>query len=242
MIKRVLFCILTLSLSLSAANFAPYQTTINKIEKGMIIIDANDDLKVGSSGIVMHAFDDTHKTIIAQATVKSISDGVAKLSYKKYTALKQSALPEYDIKPVSGDTVILNYLYERAMAITPNAEALAAVTRNYNNIEWIHPDIFASYLAIEYSPLPSKSDFQQECKENSFNLLLFAIDERGYFVDCNSFKVLHTTDLNYEKPEKPMVPFYSRIKEVKGRMFGLMGGEGIKDYASYYRGLIGVKK
>ncbi len=237
-----LFFIISLSTLTAKTNFAPLKTTVIDVDKKFIYIDDSADLLVGSSGIVLHAFDDTHKTIVSMVTVIKKEGEQAYLKYESFKGLKQNALPTYNITPKKGDTVILNYLYERALAITPNLQTQNYINTTFNTIGWIHPDIFASKLAIDFTPNPKKSNFRQECSEDSFSLLFFAIEDKGYFVDCNSFKTLHTIELPKDlKLEKGQKPFYSRLGEIKGRMFGLMGGDGMHSYTRYYKQLLGIQ-
>jgi len=235
-----LIFIISLTSLMAKINFAPFQTSLLKIDKKYLYIKDSSNFEVGSSGIVMHSFDENHKTIVATVEVIKKKGDQAILKYKRYEGLKQSALPSYTITPKEGDSVILNYLYKRAMAIVPDAQTLQHVTTKFSDIEWIHPDIFGSKLAIDYAPVPTKEDFTTECTENSFALLFFAVENKGYFVDCNSFKILAQTNLPHTT-EKPQVPFFTRIKEIKGRMFGLMGGDGINDYHKFYTKMLGQK-
>lgn len=233
----------TLTLLSADTNFSPYSTTISKIEnKSIIYIDESKDFSVGSSGVILRIFDDRHRTIIASVEVIEKNGSSATLKYKNFSALSQDALPQYNISPKKGDTVVLNYLYNRALVIAPNEKSFDYIVKTHDKFSFVHPDIFASTLAKEYSPAPTKDDFKKECTEDSFALLFFAIEESGYFVDCNSFKVLHKVDLPKDlKDAKQITPFYHRLKEIKGRVFGLMGGKGIIDYDSYYKKLLGIK-
>jgi hypothetical protein len=237
--KTILIFTLFLTTLTAQTNFSAYKTTVSKVNKSTVTITDNDNFSIGSSGVIIHSFDSTHKTIIATVEVIEKKSGYAYLKYENFKGLKQSALPAYSITPQKGDEVILNFLYDRAMAIVPNKDTLRYITQKYSDIEWIHPDIFASKLAIDYTPVPEKEDFKQECRQDNFTLLFFAIKCKGYFVDCNSFKVLQQINLPQTK-EKIKVPFYSRIKEIKGRMFGLMGGDGINDYNRYYKKMLGL--
>ncbi len=232
----------TFTLLSADTNFSPFHTTINKIENKNIYIGANKDFSIGSSGVVLRDFDGIHKTIVAVVEVVEKKDTYAVLKYRKFSALSQDALPQYNITPKEGDEVVLNYLYNRALVIAPNEESFNYIIKTHNNFSWIHPDILASTLAINYSPAPTKDDFKKECTEDSFALLFFAIEDNGYFVDCNSFKILHKVELPKElKDAKQMTPFYHRLKEIKGRVFGLMGGKGIQNYNTYYKKLLGIK-
>lgn len=243
MFKLTIFLVIGfLTSAIAENNLIEHKTTVDKISKKNIFIKNSDNFSIGSSGVVVHAFDKTHKAIVATVEVIEKKGAVAKLKYKNFNDLKQDALPNYKITPKVGDSVILNFLYKRALAITPNKETFNYVLDTYQDIEWIHPDIFASKLYIDYTPKPQKGDFKTQCNDNNFALIFFAISDRGYFVDCNSFKIIDTIKLtNIRKDKEIKVPFYSRVKKVEGRIFGLMGGDGITDYSSYYKKLLGIK-
>ena len=236
----ILLFTLLLTTLVADINLQPHETKINKTDKGYLHIDDSKDFQIGSSGVVIHLFDDNHQTIVATITVVDKKDGIAILKYKNFSGPVQNALPSYKIAPKKGDKVILNYLYERALAITPNKKTLNYINEKFDFIDWIHPDIFASKLSINYTPKPEKIDFKNECRDDDFALLFFVIEDRGYFVDCNSFQILHQTEMEKETGKITMVPFYNRLKEIKGRMFGVMGGEGINDYNTYYKNLLGI--
>ena len=122
------------------------------------------------------------------------------------------------------------------MAIVPNEKTYNIVTKSYENFTWIHPDIFAAKLAKSYNPTPTKDTFQKECTAQNIGLLLFVIKDKGYFVDCHSFKTLNTIPLPATSTAK--LPFYSRLEAIKGRMFGLFGGKGVKNYDDFYTELL----
>lgn len=237
-----LIFIISITSLMAKTNFSPYQTSLLKADDKYIYIKDSKSFAIGSSGIVLHAFDDSHKTIVSTVEVIAKKQGEAVLKFKRFKGLQQSALPSYSISPKKGDIVILNYLYKRAMAIVPDAETLQYVTTKFNDIEWVHPDIFGSKLSIDHTPNPTKEDFTNECSQNSFALLFFAVKGEGYFVDCNSFKILARTNLpQTSKNTTPQVPFYTRLEEIKGRMFGLMGGDGINDYNKFYTKMLSAK-
>ncbi len=229
-----------MTLLVAQTDFSQYPTAVAKVDNNYLYVPDSQQISIGTSGVVMHSFDEEHKTIIANVEVVEKKEGSAVLKYKRFKGLQQSALPSYDITPQKGDKVILNYLYDKAMAIVPDSKTLQYVTTKFNNVEWVHPDIFGAKLAVEYTPVPKKNDFKSECRENSFSLLFFAVEDDGYFVDCNSFKILAKTKLP-KSSSTPKVPFYTRLKEIKGRMFGLMGGKGINNYNGYYKKLLNVR-
>jgi len=239
MVKKILFFLMLFSLSsLFSFSLEPYQTKIIKLEGNEAIVPDSPQVNIGSSGIVIHNFDTKHRTIITKAVVTKKEGGNMYLKLYYYKDLNMDALPSYKIVPKVGDTVIFNYLYKRILPIVPNKEAFEKFKNEFPRIDVIHPDLFAYELAVEDNPAPKLSDFRKECNNDDFGLLFFALSDQGYFVDCTSFKVIGKLDFPTEgKKEKP---FYTRIKNIKPKFFGL-GSDEIKDFDSYYKKLLGIK-
>jgi len=239
MVKKILvFTLLFFVNSLFSFSLDPYQTTIKKLVGNEAVVTNSDQVKVGSSGIIIHNYDPEHRTIIAKAVVtkKDGQDMYLKLYY--YKDLNMDALPSYKIIPKVGDTVIFNYLYKRVLPIVPNKEAFEQFKQTFPQIDVVHPDLFAYELAVESNTSPKLSDFRKECNSDDFGLLFFALSDKGYFIDCTSFKVIGKLDFPTEG--KKQKPFYTRIKNIKPKFFGL-GSDEIKDFDSYYKKLLGIK-
>ncbi len=240
MLKTIIFSLIFChTFLLSDALTNRYHTQIKTINQNVITVQNNRDVAVGSTGIVIHQFDTQHQTIIAKVEVISKINDTMMLQLRKYKGIKQNALPSYNIRPQIGDKVILNFLYNRALAITPDLSSYKMVTKSYSDIIWTHPDIFASKLSIEYTPTPTKKEFQEICTIENIALLFFHIDTTGYFVDCNSFVTLEKIPLPQAKSEK--LPFYTRINNIKGRFSAFGGDKGITNYNKYYKKLLGIK-
>ncbi len=230
----IFFLIPTIYLN-AEITFKEHKTKIISIDNNTAIVKNFPDVFVGSSGVVVHYFNKEHSTIVAKVIVVSKKANVLKLKFVKFDDLKQEVLPTPKIVPQSGDTVILNFLYNHALAITPNYQTYSKVINKYNNIQWLQPDLFAARLFAEKNPSPDKTTFQKMCKAYSFDLLYFAIKNNGYFVDCNSFKVLKTVKMKSEGKE--MTPFYSRIKNIDASWFNF-GNSKITNYDLYYKNLL----
>lgn len=212
-----------------------YNLILNTTQGGATIID-NNSFIVGSSGVVLHKLKDGSKTIIARAVVTSKKDGYANLRFELFDQLKQTALPLPTILPQAGDEVILNYMYNRSLIITPNKEIYDQVTKSFSHITFIHPDIVAAYLSYEYKPNPSKADFRKMCAQNAAGLIFIALDGEAVFADCGSFEILQsfkTGEISYYE-----VPFYTRIKDID-TVFWKLDGAKITNYNRYYNRLLG---
>jgi hypothetical protein len=214
----------------------PQNTQIVSFDKNRAIVNAPTDIAIGSSGVVLRSFDANHKTIIASCKVIKKVGNQLHLALYKYDGLKQDILPTYNIPVKVGDKVILNYQYNRALAITPDAATYKNLTTGYSTFDWVHPDIFAASLSASFAPNPSRETFKDECNQDSIGLLLFAIKDKAYFVDCRSFAVLSSMPIAPSTTAKS--PFFTRIEGIKGRLFGLLGGKDIKNYDSYYTKLL----
>ena len=236
---RLLATIFTLSALLFAAEPAKfiksYSTTLQNVEGGFATIKDSEDIVIGSSGIVNHKFDEEKSTIVARASVVEKKDGFAKVRFEVFDLLSQSAFPLPGILPQNGDNIILNYLYDRALIVAPNKSVYDNITKHFKEITWIHPDLMASYLASEYKPNPDREDFQEACRQSSAGLIFFALNKKGYFADCQSFKILKTYDSKQVKAYQ--VPFYTRVRGVE-TAFWKLSGKQISDYNSHYGSLL----
>jgi hypothetical protein len=222
--------------------FEEYSTTLRTINKNRATIDDSPLIAVGSSGIIMRRFGNSQETIIARATVLA-KDGISALiELKPYDALAQNTFPKLAIIPKSGDEIRLNYLYDRSLIVTPTYEKYKTITDLFTKIGWVHPDIPAAYLAKKYIPNPSAKDFNELCSINLTGLVMFNIEEKSYFVDCTSFKIIKTFSMKNQTEEKQVVtPFYSRISNNIQTSPIVIGNKNIKDYNSYYKKLLGLK-
>jgi len=222
--------------------FEEYASTLRTVNKNRATIEDSPLIVVGSSGIVIHRFENTQELIIARATVTAKDGKSALVELKPYDALAQDTFPKLAIVPKSGDEIRLNYLYDRSLVITPNAEAYKKITEFFVKIDWIHPDIPAAYLAKKYTPNPDKKDFAQLCNINLSGLVTFNIENKGFVADCFSFKILKTFTLpNISGEQNVTLPFYSRISgNIQTSPLHILS-KSIKDYTAYYKQLLGLQ-
>ncbi|MDR0761500.1 MAG: plasminogen-binding N-terminal domain-containing protein [Campylobacteraceae bacterium] len=220
--------------------FEEYETTLNTVENSRAVIDDSPSIVVGSSGIVLYTFENQESMIIARATVISKDGKQAVLELIPFDSLSQNNFPKISIEPKEGNIVILNYLYRRSLIVTPNYESFKKITDFFINIEWIHPDTIAAFLAKRYIPNPNRKRFREMCSINMAGLIAFNMENMGYFVDCVSFKVVKAFKMPIEN-EKTVLPFYSRISEHIGTPPISLGTREITDYSEYYRHLLEIK-
>ena len=230
------FSLLFLSSLLEAKPlFLEYKTKIIETNEQSAIITDSPEFVVGASGVVIHHFDAKASSIITRVDVVSKSNGKAVLKFEKFNMLSQGAFPDTGVKPAIGDDVIINYLYDRAIIIAPNQGVYTDITKQYNDITWIHPDIVAGYLTKLYRPNPDKAIFQQTCYQNSTSIIFFAIENKGHFVDCHNFNILQTIDI--KNSGETEIPFFNRVKNIESSWFS-WNSANIADYNTYYSTLL----
>lgn len=219
-------------------NLKPYKTTIINIENGQALVPNNSNIQVGSSGIVVHKINAYDETIVARAVVDKIDGMFASIRFEAFTSLKQNAFPLPKLLPQVGDELILNFLYDRSLIVVPNREIYENIVKAFPTINFIHPDIVAAYLNINYKPNPTRDDFRHMCVQTAAGLIFFAFNEEAYFVDCQSFEALK----KYQSGEVASyhLPFYSRVKDPQFPFFSL-GISRMKDFDKYYKKLINFK-
>ncbi|MDR1615131.1 MAG: plasminogen-binding N-terminal domain-containing protein [Campylobacteraceae bacterium] len=220
--------------------FEEYETKLISVEKNLAIIEDSPSIMAGSSGIVMYIFDNEESMIISRAVVVSKNGSQAVLELIPFDNLAQNNFPRISITPKTGDIVKLNYLYNRSLIVAPNYEAFKKITDFFINIEWVHPDITAAFLAKRYIPNPDRKRFKEMCSINMTGLITFNMNNMGYFVDCISFKVVKAFKMPNES-DKTILPFYSRISDNIKTSPLVIGNKEITDYSEYYRHLLGIK-
>jgi hypothetical protein len=220
--------------------FEEYETTLISVEKNRAVIEDSPSIMIGSSGIVIYMFDNQESLIISRAIVTNKNGTRAVLELIPFDNLAQNNFPRISIVPKSGDIVKLNYLYGRSLIVTPNYETFKKITDFFIDIEWIHPDVTAAFLAKRYIPNPDRKRFREMCSINMAGLITFNMDNFGYFVDCISFKVVKAFKIPVSN-DHTIVPFYSRISDNIKTSPLVIGNKDIIDYSEYYRHLLGVK-
>ena len=192
-----------------------------------------EKIDVGVSGFIVHGIDEEHTTILKNAVVKSFDENskIAKLAISEFNALSSSALPSGRWDVQIGDTAVLAFGYTRALLIAPNEDIYYRVTKS-SNIQWIHPDIFATILSFNGHPTPLRSDFTEMSTNTSVGLVFIYLDERVYTLDAKSFKILAITDAKLEQKEVNL-PFYMRVPEIDAAWWG-EGSDELDEYEPHY--------
>ncbi len=216
-------------------NFKPFYTLLISENNGTGVIVDSDRFLVGSSGVVMHKFGGDLSSIVARAVVTEKKAGFATVRFEVFSGLQQKALPLPNFLPQAGDEVVLNFLYERSLIVTPNEEIYKEIVKAFPNITFVHPDVMAAYLSRKYKPNPTRDDFRRVCAQNAAGLIFFALDNEAVFVDCGSFEILRkfkSLGVSYY-----VLPFYTRVHDISA-VFWDFDSAKINNYDKYYRHLL----
>lgn len=197
------------------------------------------DLKVGESGIIVTKLTD-YAGIIAQVEViKCCQDNKAIAQIKPFEALKQIYLPNPNIKPKVGDSVIFRSFNNKAFLVSPDINFYEKIKEEYKDFNFLSSDLLLGYLFSYGEFDPSKLFFKKACNAYSAGLLFVVNKDALDILDCQSFKILDSKKLDTSGVEEPHIPFYSRVDEIKsGTLFSFLQSKKAKYYFAYYTNLL----
>ncbi len=197
-----------------------------------------DKIDVGMSGFIVHSIAPEHTVILKNIVVShyDTKTKIATLEMSSFDALRNSALPSGQWSVRVGDTAVLAFGYTRGLLIAPNDEIYHRITRSVKNLQWIHPDIFATILSFNGHPTPLREDFTKLSIATSVGLIFLYIDEKLFTIDSKSFKILTLTDAKL-KQNSTKLPFYTRVENIDAAWWGA-GSNELTAYEPYYYELL----
>jgi len=143
------------------------------------------------------------------------------------------------LEPILLDLIgMVTAITEHTNALQHKIYLVSALPKPDKNlaVEWIHPDIFATYLSHEGHPTPLASDFRRFCSAGSIGLLFIQSAQTLFTLDCKNFKLLqHTTSITDDTTVK--LPFYSRVPEIRADWWG-EGSSKLQHYHPHYLQLL----
>ncbi|MFP4331969.1 MAG: plasminogen-binding N-terminal domain-containing protein [Campylobacterales bacterium] len=232
---------LTLFANSSAPFGEAFALPVSKKDGQFVYMNAAD-LKIGETGSIIRWFDTNHSAVVAKAVVVDIDDGEAKLLYRKYDALKNDAFPTAVLEPKRGDEVHMRSFNKRALLVAPDQEMYQKLTKTYDTIDWIHPDIFVSEIIKEGTIRPDRDDFRDFCSAYSVGVVYFVNGTKGEARDCSSFEILKSDYISgLVAKDKRMKPLYSRIGNIEAGWLSFLNND-IGDFYTYYRNLLETKE
>lgn len=209
--KLALLALLTLPIF---AGFFPstVHTSVANVEGGIKLKKA---LPVnGMSAIVVHNYGNKAQAI-TRYIVQTGKDGTATAIHKE--AIYHPKLPTINTPIKVGDKVTGGYLYQNVLLLAPDAATYARVTAKYNK-NWIHPDLFALFLAVEGDDLPTRDNLGKFAKQYQVGLIMIIQNGKAVLLDPLSKKIISQMNLA-NLPEKGKFPFFSRFDEIDSGWF-----------------------
>jgi hypothetical protein len=216
-----LLSLFLLPLALGAGFFPPTVTTTVKSVEGNRVTLSKPLPVNGMSGIVIHNFGKGLSAITGVLT--QVSPGVA--TVRKGDLLDHRGLPTPKSVAQPGDRVVGGYLYSNVLVLAPNAQTYSKITRSGGRF-WIHPDLYAAFLAREGDSAPSPSNLAKFAKEAQVGLVYVVQKGRAILFDPISGHVVGSQPFTPVGGEAKY-PFYIRFSKVGG---GWFGGSGTGDY------------
>jgi len=219
-------------------NLQATKTILSNVSKKFATIDIGN-LSLGQSGVVLHQFKDNHTMILSYGIVIESNDLNSKIEFINEDILKQNAIPTTNLKPVNGDTFILNHLYDIALLITPNFEINNKIQKAFYKMTFISEDVFAGYLKLQENPIPTLDTFQEFAKINNIGLILIVVNDKLHVVDILSQKTIYSLDVSYTDT-KTSLPFFTNVEGITTGTFDFFKDDSIEDYHKYYTRLLGL--
>jgi len=173
------------------------------------------NLRVGQSAIIQHMYEDNKSLIVSSAYVIKSNSNSSTIKFIPFLGLKQNALPTSNRKPQDGDIAIVNYLYNASLIIAPSQDAFTATRQKYTSNNFLHSDLFASYLKKEGIPFPSKEVIQDYALSQNLGTIFFIIGSNVYVVDTKTFAILEKDTISYNFVEDEKMPFYTRVEKIE---------------------------
>lgn len=203
---------------LAKLEFKPFATKIQNVSKDEATIPVGN-LRVGQSGIIEHTYENGKSLIVANGYVVSSNANSSTLKITPFLDLKQNAIPTSNRVAISGDRIIMNYLYDASLIIAPSQDAFTSTRKKFTKNNFLHSDLFAVKLKAEGEPLPSKQTIQDFARAQNIGTLFFVIRNDIYVVDTKTFAILSKENISYNYIDDKKMPFYTRVEKIEESAF-----------------------
>jgi len=197
------------------AGFYPttINTTISSVAKNEITLKTPLSV-TGMSGAVIHNYGNRLQAIVGYITQINSSKAISINS----TAMSHSTLPNVKSRIKVGDSVIGGYLYNNILLLAPNENIYTTITRSSDK-NWIHPDLYATFLSKESQNSPTKANLLRFAKEYQVGLIYIVKRDTAILYDPISQKIVSQKAMQ-NLPSKGNLPFFMRLPEIKTGIFG----------------------
>ncbi len=232
---RIPFFLLASLIALYAAEPRSVTGTLTSATTTSGTVDIGS-VPIGVSGIVVHAYDRSHRAIVATAIVQGSEGGRTTVELRPYRGLRQPNLPDVKTPPQKGDTVVLGYLYDRVLPIVPNQKSFDLAHRSFPKLHIVHPDLIAAELAKAKTPIPDREILQKSCDKFNLGLVMIMLADGTDFLDCQSWTKVGHSDIAAVDVTHFKQPFFNRFEEIPSPFYD-WSDHTIADYDNFYRKL-----
>lgn len=169
---------------------------------------------VGMSGVVIHDYGNELEAI----TSRLVQNSASSASLINTDIIHHDELPTIKTTVKPGNKVIGGYLYNNVLLLAPDAQTYAKITSSHIK-NWVHPDLYALYLAKVGDAAPSKENLTSFAKAYQVGLI-YIVDKSGArLLDPISGKIVGQKTLG-GLPAEGKVPFFMRFDEIDSGWFG----------------------
>jgi hypothetical protein len=216
-----LLALLTLLLLPLFGGFFPntVQTTVKSVSENQITMRHSFPVN-GMSGVIVHRYKNGQKAITkavvqtAKSTLQSLTNPI--VLHENMPTIKTAVTP--------GDKVIGGYLYHNVLLLAPDTKTYSKITRQYHK-HWIHPDLYATYLAKHGEDIPTKENLAAFARQYHVGLIYIVGSENSRLLDPISGKIVSNKRAETNLPEEPKFPFYSRFEKLSSGFFSTDTGD-----------------
>lgn len=180
---------------------------VDKKKQTLVLKPAS--VRVGETGIVFHQIGPG--VISNLVTITEVTPKALHASYKRFDLLEQRYLPTPVVEPKVGDEVIMRSFYTRGFIVAPNQAVYEEIKTLFPKIEFVSSDLMIADVGDKGIVDPSKKGFREICKIYSVGILMIYASNGLNILDCQSFQVLETQEVNNPNPEEKYYPFFARV-------------------------------
>lgn len=196
------------------AGFFPQtiHTSIAKVADKAVVLTTPFPVD-GMSGVVVHNYGSDLDAI----TGSIVQNKVGKAKLLSNDVIHHDELPTIKTPITTNDKVIGGYLYNNVLLLAPDADTYASITSSYEK-NWIHPDLFAVYLATEGESEPSKENLAKFAKKYQIGLIYIVGRASAKLLDPLSGKIVGEKSMS-GLPAKGQSPFFMRLDKIDSGFF-----------------------
>jgi hypothetical protein len=196
------------------AGFFPQtiHTSISNIDKKSLTLSSAFPVN-GMSGVIVHNYGNEVEAVTARVVQNNTND----VQLVPNDIIKHNKLPSINTEAIVGDKVIGGYLYNHVLVLAPDSKTYADIVSN-DNKNWIHPDLYALFLASYGDNVPNKKNLKSFAKKYQVGLIYIVSHGTAKLLDPISGKIVSQKPIA-NLPAKGETPFFMRFNKIDSGLF-----------------------